>query len=386
MSTQTLIVGGGLGGTMLANQLASTLFDEVVRNDVRITLLSDSPDHDYKPALMDVTFGACVRRMISQRADARRALAAASRDRVRRRSRDAFRLRDAARAHEERQRYGYDHLAITTGCAPSPERIEGLAEAGDHLYPYEPARRLAGRIASIDRGTVFVSVTSPKTHNVPHQCGIAPIDANARRRPAPPRRARQDRDRLHVPDRVAVAAQLPVPAKAGLRRAARVLRAARLHARARRSGAQDRVFGGKARNSRSTSRWRRRPSARPKRCARSAAQSPERRASRAVHGGARLAAPIRQWLSRDAAAQSAGRSETPRTAHRHSPLDVQPSAHRRQSKRENENAPCLPDTERFHPAVAAVPPGDGAAHASAPRRNRNVTQPRSHRAARPSSP
>lgn len=35
MSTQILIVGGGLGGTMLANQRASKLFDEVVRNDVR---------------------------------------------------------------------------------------------------------------------------------------------------------------------------------------------------------------------------------------------------------------------------------------------------------------------------------------------------------------
>lgn len=57
MPTQTLIAGGGLAGTMLANQLASTLFDEVVRNDVRITLLSDSPYHDYKPAFMDVAFG-----------------------------------------------------------------------------------------------------------------------------------------------------------------------------------------------------------------------------------------------------------------------------------------------------------------------------------------
>lgn len=326
--------------------------------------------------------------MISQRADARRALAAASRDRVRRRSRDAFRLRDAARAHEERQ---------ALRLRPSRDRDGLRAFSRAHRRPrrsgrpFPPVRAgaTARRADRVDRARNRV-----RQRHVPEdaQRPASMRDcadrghADARRRTAPPRRARQGRDRLHVPDRVAVAAQLPVRAKAGLRRAARALRAARLHARARRSGAQDRVFGGKARNSRSTSRWRRRPSARPKRCARSAAQSPERRAPRAAHGGARLAAPIRQWLSRDAAAQSADRSETPRTAHRHLPLDVPPSAHRRQSKRENESAPCLPDTGRFHPAVAAVPPGDGAAHASAPRRNRNVTQPRSHRAARPSSP
>ncbi|AOJ02109.1 hypothetical protein [Burkholderia sp. BDU5] len=61
MSTQILIAGCGLGGTMLANQPASILFDEVIRNEVRITLLSDSPDHDYKPAFMYVALGACFR-------------------------------------------------------------------------------------------------------------------------------------------------------------------------------------------------------------------------------------------------------------------------------------------------------------------------------------
>ncbi|AJX33361.1 NAD(P)/FAD-dependent oxidoreductase [Burkholderia oklahomensis] len=172
MSTQILIVGGGLGGTMLANQLASKLFDEVVRNDVRLTLLSDSPDHDYKPAFMYVAFGACFRNELTR---AERSLL---------RPEIAFVVDrathfDFATQHvhtKSGKRYGYDHLVIATGCVPSPERIEGLAEAGDHFYQYEPARRLAERIASIERGTVFVTVTFPKTHNVPHQCGIAPIE------------------------------------------------------------------------------------------------------------------------------------------------------------------------------------------------------------------
>ena len=65
---------------------------------------------------------------------------------------------------------------IATGCVPAPERIEGLKEAGDHFYQYQPARRLAERLASLESGRVFITVSFPRTPNVPHQCGIAPVE------------------------------------------------------------------------------------------------------------------------------------------------------------------------------------------------------------------
>ncbi len=74
------------------------------------------------------------------------------------------------------QRHGYDYLVIATGCVPAPERIEGLKEAGDHFYQYEPARQLAQRLGSIKRGRIFITVSFPQTPNVPHQCGIAPVE------------------------------------------------------------------------------------------------------------------------------------------------------------------------------------------------------------------
>ena len=61
------------------------------------------------------------------------------------------------------------------GCVPSPERIEGLKEAGDHFYQYAAARQLADRLSRIERGRVRQRHL-PKTPNVPHQCGIAPIE------------------------------------------------------------------------------------------------------------------------------------------------------------------------------------------------------------------
>lgn len=72
--------------------------------------------------------------------------------------------------------YGYDQLIISTGCIPSPERIDGLKEGGDHFYQHEPARQLADKLKSIEKGRILVTVTFPKTPNVPHQCGIAPIE------------------------------------------------------------------------------------------------------------------------------------------------------------------------------------------------------------------
>ncbi|WP_156429663.1 pyridoxal-phosphate dependent enzyme [Burkholderia sp. TSV86] len=169
---RVLIVGGGLGGTMLANQLAAKLFGELIDKRVSLILLSDSPDHFYKPAFMYVAFGAALREDLVR---SERSLLRPEIDFVV----DGVESFDfpAQQVHTRSgQRYGYDYLVIATGCIPAPERIEGLPEAGDHFYQYDPARQLAQRLAAIERGRVFITVTFPKTHNVPHQCGIAPIE------------------------------------------------------------------------------------------------------------------------------------------------------------------------------------------------------------------
>jgi len=72
--------------------------------------------------------------------------------------------------------YDYDYLVVSTGCIPSPERIPGLKEAGDHFYQHDPARELYKKISTIEKGRIFIGVTFPQTPNVPHQCGIAPME------------------------------------------------------------------------------------------------------------------------------------------------------------------------------------------------------------------
>ena len=172
MLKKIIIVGGGVGGTLLANHLVTKLYPEINRGDVQLTLLSNSPDHYYKPAFMYVAFNQFFEEELkrSERSLLRPEIDF-NVDEVTRFDFNAQALHTASG-----RRYGYDYLVIATGCVPAPERIEGLKEAGDHFYQYTPARQLAERLSTIKKGRIFITVSFPQTPNVPHQCGIAPVE------------------------------------------------------------------------------------------------------------------------------------------------------------------------------------------------------------------
>ncbi|AIL62505.1 NAD(P)/FAD-dependent oxidoreductase [Pseudomonas alkylphenolica] len=172
MANHILIVGGGVGGTMLANQLVGKLYPEILRDQVRITLLSNSPDHYYKPAFMYVAFNQFFKEEL------KRPERSLLRPEIDFQVQEVTRFDFAGQTLHTRsgKRFGYDFLVIATGCVPAPERIEGLQQGGDHFYQYEPARQLAQRLASIEKGRIFITVSFPQTPNVPHQCGIAPVE------------------------------------------------------------------------------------------------------------------------------------------------------------------------------------------------------------------
>ena len=52
-----LIVGGGTGGTIIANNLARRLAPEIRKRKASITMLSASDRHMYQPGLLYVAFG-----------------------------------------------------------------------------------------------------------------------------------------------------------------------------------------------------------------------------------------------------------------------------------------------------------------------------------------
>lgn len=173
MSIQDIVVvGGGIGGTMTANNLVTKLYPEIRAGKARVSLISNDPWHYYKPAFMYVAFG------MYYKNELRRPLHSLLKpevnlllDEV-----EGFDFKDSRLRTVSGKDHRYDYLVVSTGCIPSPERIPGLKEGGDHFYQHDPALALYRKLSTIEKGRIFIGVTFPKTPNVPHQCGIAPME------------------------------------------------------------------------------------------------------------------------------------------------------------------------------------------------------------------
>lgn len=152
---------------MLANQLVTKLYPEINRGDVQLTLLSNSPDHYYKPAFMYVAFNQFFEEEL------KRSEKSLLRPEIDFNVEEVTRFDFNAQALHTRsgKRYGYDYLVIATGCVPAPERIEGLKEAGDHFYQYTPARLLAERLSTIKKAVFLSPYRSPRHPTCPINAG-----------------------------------------------------------------------------------------------------------------------------------------------------------------------------------------------------------------------
>lgn len=172
MKKKILIVGGGTAGTMTANNLANKLMPEIDRGEIEILMISDSKLHVYRPGAMYVAFNkAAGHEFIRDQ----RSLLMLEVD---------FKIDKAVEINTKANyvkgssgtKYNYDFLVLATGCEIAADRIPGLTEAGDWFYSYEGAKKLSQKLATIESGRILVTVNFPKTPNIPHQCGIAPLE------------------------------------------------------------------------------------------------------------------------------------------------------------------------------------------------------------------
>ncbi|WP_255198705.1 NAD(P)/FAD-dependent oxidoreductase [Halorarius litoreus] len=169
MTENIVIVGGGTGGTVLANRLTDDLAAEIDAGDVRVTLVTDTPEQTYKPAFLYVAFGkktlAEARRPVADLVDTSRVDLRI--DRVTGIDTDAKHLD----LDGDLRRLDYDHLVLAMGAQLVPDEVPGLVEGGHHFYGPEGAEALRDALAEFTEGHLVLSVVG-----VPHMCPAAPVE------------------------------------------------------------------------------------------------------------------------------------------------------------------------------------------------------------------
>jgi len=161
-----LIVGGGMGGTILANNLARRLSNEMRSGKARITLLSASERHMYQPGLLYLAVGRMTPdELYRDQASLLEHGIDFQVDPV-----EEFRLDKNEVKTKSGKVHGYDVIAIATGSRPTPEEIPGLADSAELFYTEESAVKMFNRLRSFEGGKVVVAM------GVPHKCPMAPLE------------------------------------------------------------------------------------------------------------------------------------------------------------------------------------------------------------------
>jgi len=164
-----LILGGGVGGTIVANQLARKLRDDMDDGQVEVTVVDKSGNHVYQPGFMYVTFGheteAGLQRPERSLLDGRIKLVVDEVARV-----------DAAAQTVSLAGGGtlaYDYLVLATGARIAPEEIEHFATEAHHFYTAEAALRLREALDAFKGGSIVVAIAG-----MPYKCPPAPLEVS----------------------------------------------------------------------------------------------------------------------------------------------------------------------------------------------------------------
>lgn len=167
MSTKIVVVGGGSGGTIVANRLAEKLRPELESGEAEVLVLNETPYQFYKPATLYMAFGR------SEISEVKRPVNDLLDPRVNFRQEKAVGLNPDAKNLQLKNgdQLNYDYLVLTTGSKLDMGEVPGLKEAGHHFYGPEGSENLREELATFKSGHLVISVIG-----VPHMCPVAPME------------------------------------------------------------------------------------------------------------------------------------------------------------------------------------------------------------------
>lgn len=161
-----LIVGGGTGGTIVANNVARRLVRETRERKVSITLLSASDRHMYQPGLFYVAFGQMMPdELYRDEASLLESNIDFHVDAV-----EKFELDNNRVITQNSKVHDYDIMVIATGSRIMPQKIPGLNEGAETFYTEQGAIKMYQALRNFEGGNVGIVV------GVPHKCPIAPVE------------------------------------------------------------------------------------------------------------------------------------------------------------------------------------------------------------------
>ncbi|MFP3290768.1 MAG: FAD/NAD(P)-binding oxidoreductase [Nitrososphaeria archaeon] len=166
MPKKIVVVGGGTGGTIVANNLAHRLHREIVNGKVEITVVDPSAYHVYQPAWLLIPF-----RIMHQNEAIRpeRSLLAET---VKFRQEKAKRIDLNNRVVEtDSAKLQYDFLVISTGARPDYSQVPGLDKAGYDFYTLDNSLKLREALGRFSGGKLVLVVAG-----IPFKCPPAPLE------------------------------------------------------------------------------------------------------------------------------------------------------------------------------------------------------------------
>ena len=161
-----LIVGGGMGGTILANNLARRLAPELKAGKAKITMLSASDRHMYQPGLLYLAVG---KMMPDELYRDQRSLLEPTID-FHVDPVEQFMLDQNQVKTKSGKTIGYDLIVIATGSRPCADETPGLAENALQFYTEADAIKMFKALQAFNGGRVVIAV------GVPHKCPMAPLE------------------------------------------------------------------------------------------------------------------------------------------------------------------------------------------------------------------
>jgi sulfide:quinone oxidoreductase len=162
-----VILGGGVGGTLVANLLVRKLRHEIDRHEASVVLVDELGQHVYQPGFMYIAMG-------GERAEKLVRPERGLLDKEVQLQVGRIVRIDEAKSQvemEDGQEIGYDELVIATGSRIVPEEIEHFNEEAHHFYTASAALELRHALDAFTGGRIVIGIAG-----MPYKCPPAPLE------------------------------------------------------------------------------------------------------------------------------------------------------------------------------------------------------------------